>query len=68
MGRPLNKASAWDAARTCLDGAQTDDLRLFKVDLGQRTVVKALLDAATKARLRHPKPAEPSGTTREGSS
>jgi len=43
-GRRLDPGRAVTAAASCLEGADVDDVRAFTVDLGRRTVVRALLD------------------------
>jgi xanthine dehydrogenase YagS FAD-binding subunit len=45
-GRVLDRALAEDAAALCLDGAEADAERAFKVELGRRVVTRALLVAA----------------------
>ncbi len=46
IGKPVTIETAAHAATLCLTGAQVDDYRRFKVELGKRTVVRALLDVA----------------------
>ena len=50
-GEPLTAETAWAAAATCFVDARPDATQDFKVDLGRRTVVRALLDAKTRADL-----------------
>jgi xanthine dehydrogenase YagS FAD-binding subunit len=45
-GKPLTEASAEAAARIALQGATPHGENAFKVELGQRTLVRALLQAA----------------------
>jgi xanthine dehydrogenase YagS FAD-binding subunit len=49
QGRPLTLDTATAAATACLAGARADDAREFTVDLGRRTVVRALLEAGRRA-------------------
>ncbi|MEM7797879.1 MAG: xanthine dehydrogenase family protein subunit M [Chloroflexota bacterium] len=44
QGKALTMATATKAAELCLEGAQTDSYRAFKVELGKRTVIRALLN------------------------
>ncbi|MEM9777522.1 MAG: FAD binding domain-containing protein, partial [Chloroflexota bacterium] len=44
QGQPLTIATATEAAELCFEGAQTDEHRAFKLELGKRTVIRALLD------------------------
>lgn len=45
-GRVLDAALAEQAAALCLEGAQTDAERAFKIELGRRVVTRALLAVA----------------------
>lgn len=45
-GKPLTEASAMEAAKAAFVSARTRDGNGFKVELGQRTLVRALLEAA----------------------
>lgn len=47
QGKPITIANAAAAATLCLQGARTDDHRRFKLELGKRTLVRALLDVAS---------------------
>ena len=46
-GKPLDEAAAANAARIAFAGAQTRQHNAYKVALGQKTIVRALLQAAT---------------------
>ena len=46
-GKPLDEAAATNAARIAFSGAQTRQHNAYKVALGQKTIVRALLQAAT---------------------
>ncbi len=46
QGRSLDRRLAEEAAALCFEDAETDAARGFKVELGRRAVVRALLDAA----------------------
>jgi xanthine dehydrogenase YagS FAD-binding subunit len=43
LGRPLDLKSAEAAAELCMSGAEADEERAFKVEVGRRTVIRALL-------------------------
>ncbi len=45
-GKPVNEATAADAARIAFAGSKAREHNAYKVALGQRTVVRALLQAA----------------------
>ena len=45
-GKSVTIETAAEAANLCLQGAETDAYRHFKIELGQRTIIRALLDAA----------------------
>jgi hypothetical protein len=49
-GRLLTLDTATVAASACLTGARADDAREFTVELGRRTVVRALLEAGRRVR------------------
>ena len=46
-GKPLDETAATNAARIAFSGAQTRQHNAYKVALGQKTIVRALLQAAT---------------------
>jgi xanthine dehydrogenase YagS FAD-binding subunit len=46
VGKPLNEANAMAAATAALAGARTHGGNDFKPELGRRTLVRALLQAA----------------------
>ena len=45
-GKPLTEATAADAARIAFAGSKPREHNAYKVALGQKTVVRALLQAA----------------------
>ena len=48
-GRAVDDGSIGEVADLCLAGARVDDAQAFKVELGRRTAMRALLDAAKAA-------------------
>ena len=45
-GKPVNEKTAWAAAEAAFAGAVTHGMNAFKPELGRRTLVRALLEAA----------------------
>lgn len=55
QGKILNESTALEAARHCFQDVDLDEHRAFKLELGQRTVIRALIDAVRQAqRLQQP--------------